>query len=235
MPTFAYSPGQILDTVRQWFAQTYYQPPFISEDFDLVFTTFNGFRSVVIVLYKDGDYWNGDEFILASLAGTERAPLELFIRSPGWDGSVRAGFDDTLGGLRAYGPRVSYWADCLGDIKKGMVDNWSFGAWVSQTTNSQQYAAGLAGMASLSQLLVTDSGYYTSVEQCGLVDVTSGGPMPQMLLPPPSGSVDGNPSISFDTSGIVAALNSIANLDVTISFNQGQAVYSIKNREVTSP
>jgi hypothetical protein len=47
--------------------------------------------------------------------------------------------------------------------------------------------------------------------------------------------VEGNLLIVLSTGNVASAIRDLANVDTAISFNQGAAIYSVKNREVTEP
>lgn len=230
-----YGPGQVISMLRDWWApiSLYVGDP--ANVAAVTLTTYDGYRALVALYTELGIPAKDWTLVLTTLPDTAVAPADYFLRSPGWSGVTLGAYWDGSGPYSDWATVVDSWNNLIIGTKRSMLTSWTDGSITPEQQAELSTASGRARCIASQCLVTAGASVVPSSETLSGTNGNTPGTSWGQFGPAAPG-VDGNPIlVGSDSSSIVAAIEQLGNIDTTISFNQGAAVYSIKNREVTGP
>lgn len=231
--TVVYSPGQLMVGLRSWLTETL-RVWNSTYDYSYSLGSLNGYRTLDVQFLESGTPTAGYSWSLQTLADDETAPVDFFVRSPGWDGCSQGRWNEDEGPTGDFSVLFSRWSAFVGDLKGAIINSWSSGTFDSQSLKSQLSALDQVGTGLVSQIYATDSRYIVSTEELSACDGISSSSDYGTADPVP-GALATNPGCAApDLGPLIAAVEALSAVDHSVSLNQGAVLYSVGNKEVTT-
>lgn len=228
-----YTPGQLMDRLRTYLAHALAGVAYFGVVSEVTVTTYLGYRALVCLTTSSGTPERDETLILATLKAGEAAPPDWFVNSRGWDGSIWAATGDP--GTAPFAPPwvdlKTAWIDLLISIKMEIINEWSTGEAGEIVIDELTFASGKHTNA-VAHFSITHESMMVSVETIQTTDYESGATVADRPHTQGAQGPVGSTVLMTGDTGVESAIRELANIDTSISLNGGQAIYSVRSREV---